>query len=317
MMRAPGARRIVAGLRDVVVVVLLVGMVTVLMTRLAGGSPARAILGQRATQEQIDRLNSELGVDRPLWEQVVATLAAYARGDLGASFANPSKTVASIAFEALPATLGIIVLTVIFSLVFGLILGLYGGTRGPFATRATNTVSIILLSFPPFSLALILILTVALGLKLAPAGGWAGSWPDNLTYAWLPALALSGMLLPQIARTVQQRASDLVAEDFIEAAESRGLSQSRIVMRHILPNVLLPVITIVGFNASFLISGAVVVEAVFGVPGFGQVLSDAVAQRDYPVIQGLAMLTAVLVVAVNFFCDVLYTVADPRTRVLT
>ncbi|GII95173.1 ABC transporter permease [Sinosporangium siamense] len=311
----PAVKRPLRALRDVGVVVLLVVTFTTLLMQFAQGSPGRAILGPRASQDQVDALNHTLGADRPVIEQIGSSLAGYVRLDLGHSLSNPEQSVAGLAAGALPVTASIIGLTLAISLVGGVLAGLAGALSRPSVDRAVSAAAVSILSIPPFALALLLIVGVAIGLGLAPAGGWAGSWPANLSYAWLPSLALSGLLLPQIARTVQQRARELAGEEFIEAGEARGLSRSRLTFRHILPNVLLPVITIVGFNASFLIAGAVVVEAVFGVPGFGQVLSTAVSERDYPVIQGLALLTAVTVVLINFLCEVLYVVADPRTRV--
>lgn len=308
-------KRVATTVRDMVVVTLLVFLLTVVLSRATGGSPGRAILGNRASQGQVDALNAELGADRPVLEQIFTTVGGYFRGDLGMSFVTPTKSVASLVLEALPVTLMIVALTVLISLVGGVALGLVGSSRNRAASRFVSGLSITILAVPPFALALLLILTIALGLGLAPAGGWVSGMPGALRYAWLPSLALSGVLLPQIARIVQQKASELDREDFIEAAEARGLSPRRILVRHILPNSLLPVITIIGFNAAALISGAVVVEAVFGIPGFGQVLGDAVAQRDYPVVQGLALAAALIVVLINFTSDVLYLVADPRTRV--
>ena len=308
-------KRVATTVRDMVVVTLLVFLLTVVLSRATGGSPGRAILGNRASQGQVEALNAELGADRPVLEQIFTTVGGYFRGDLGMSFVTPTKSVASLVLEALPVTLMIVALTVLISLIGGVALGLVGSSRNRAASRFVSGLSITILAVPPFALALLLILTIALGLGLAPAGGWVSGMPGALRYAWLPSLALSGVLLPQIARVVQQKASELDREDFIEAAEARGLSPRRILVRHILPNSLLPVITIIGFNASALISGAVVVEAVFGIPGFGQVLGDAVAQRDYPVVQGLALAAALIVVLINFTSDVLYLVADPRTRV--
>lgn len=311
----PAALRTLRALRDVVVVVLLVVAFTTLLVQLAQGSPGRAILGNRASQEQVDALNHTLGVDRPVLEQIGSSLGGYLRLDFGDSLTNPAQSVLGLAGDALPVTGAIIGLTLLISLVGGVLAGLAGAMSRPSIDRAVGVGAVMVLSIPPFVLALLLILGVALGIGIAPAGGWAGSWPANLEYAWLPSVALSGLLLPQVARTVQQRARELANEEFVEAGESRGLSRSRLTFRHVLPNALLPVITIIGFNASFLIAGAVVVEAVFGVPGFGQVLATAVAERDYPVIQGLALLTAVVVVLINFLCEVLYVIADPRTRV--
>jgi len=199
--------------------------------------------------------------------------------------------------------------------VVGIPLGLWAGvSRRRGVSRGISSAALVLLSLPPFALSLVLLLIIAVGLKLAPAGGWGDGWPENFRYMWLPSLSLSALVLPQVIRTVRQTASEAAAHDFVEAARSRGLSPTRIALRHILPNCLLPVITVIGLNAAALIAGAVVIEAVFGLPGIGGVLSSAVNERDYTVIQGVALVTAVAVITINLVTDLLYALVDPRVR---
>ncbi len=173
---------------------------------------------------------------------------------------------------------------------------------------------IVCLATPPFVIGFLLLLVVALALHLAPAGGWGSSWLSDFSYIWLPAVALSGYLIPVIARVVRQRAAEIGLHGFIESAIARGLSPSRVMVRHVLPNALLPLITVIGLNIGALISGAVIIEIVFNLPGIGTTLVQAVLQRDYPVVQGIALLIGILVVLINSFTDLLYLAADPRTR---
>ena len=166
---------------------------------------------------------------------------------------------------------------------------------------------------PPFLVGFLLLL-FALDTAAFPAGGWGNGLSGSLDYLPLPALALSAYLTPIIARTVRQSIHEVLSENFIEAAVARGLPAWRLVARHILPNGLLPLITLVGYNIGALIGGAVVIEAVFNLPGIGSALVYAVSARDYPVVEGAALVTAILVVIINAVADVLYQYVDPRTR---
>jgi peptide/nickel transport system permease protein len=307
--------RLLCRVGEVALVAVLVVVLTALLVRLTPGDPARGILGERASAASVQQLRVQLGLDRPLLTQIGHTLGDAARGDLGTSLVRRDRGVASIVGEALPITLSLIVGATLISVFVGVPLGLLGAmTSRRRVDRLVNVFSITVLSVPPFVLSLLLLLVLALGLGLAPSGGWGTGWPDNLRYAWVPSLALSGLLMPQVIRTTRQTARELQSQEFVEAAEARGLSPTRVALRHILPNSALPIVTIVGFNAAALLGGAVVVEAVFGIPGFGQVLVDAVQSRDYPVIQGVALASALLVVGLNLLIDVFYSVADPRSR---
>jgi peptide/nickel transport system permease protein len=311
-------RRLLRLLGEMAIVAVLVVVFTNLLIRLAPGDPARVILGTKASPEQIAALRDQLGLDTPLPQQVVGMLVDLSRGDLGATLADPDRSVMSLIVDALPVTLTLIVLTVVISGVVGILLGLWGAlSRRRAVDQGVSAGAIALLALPPFVLSLLLLLLVAVAWGLAPAGGWGDGWPGNLAYAWLPALALCGLLMPQVIRTVRQNAGELRSQEFVESAHSLGLSPIRVNLRHILPNASLPVITVLGLNAAALIAGAVVVESVFGIPGLGQVLEDAVASRDYPVIQGVALVTALIVVLINAATDLIYGLVDPRVRVQT
>lgn len=307
------ARRVV----DVGVVVVLVVIGTALLIHLAPGDPVRAILGTKAPQEAVDALREQLSLNDPLFVQLGGSLADAMKGDIGTSLIS-GRPVISMIGQALPVTGSIILTTLVFSLGAGVPLGLYAALRhGKRSDRLIGTGALIILAIPPFVLSLLLIGLLAVGLGWFPAGGWSSQWPEMLYYLVLPSLALTGYLGPQIMRSTRQSALSILDLQFLESAKARGLSRQSIVLRHLLPNSALPIITVVGVNAAALVSGTVIVEALFGLPGFGQLIQVAVATRDYTVLQGTALVTAIAVVVVNLLCEVLYRLVDPRVRITT
>lgn len=300
---------------QVVTVALLVTVGTSVLVRLVPGDPALTILGDRATPETVLALRDQLGIDQPITQQVLNALGRLAQGDLGASFAYSGQPVTALIAPALSVTGSLAALTIAFSLLTGVPFGLWLAlTRRSEADLIGRLGTTALLALPSFMAGLILLYVVSLKLGVAPAGGWAGSWPANLEYLWLPALALSMYLGSMIARTVRQAALDVIGQPFIEAARTRGIPRHRIVLSHVLPNALLPVITLVGFNAGILVSGAVSVEVVFALPGLGAQLLEAMGARDLPIVQGIALFTAVSIVVFNLLADVLNIAVDPRLR---
>jgi peptide/nickel transport system permease protein len=223
--------------------------------------------------------------------------------------------VSEIIGRALPTTLSIVLTAMLLATLVGVGLGLAAALsprRG--LDVSVRTGAMVLYSTPTFLVALVLILVLSLSLGWFPAGGWAGSWPANLPFLVLPAVALSAHLTPVITRTVRQSAIQADGQQFVEAAYVRGLSSRALTFRHILPNSILPVVTLLGLSLGGLITGAIIVEAVFGLPGLGAEMVKAVSRRDYPVIQGIALVTAVAVVVGNMLAEVVYTLVDPRAR---
>ncbi len=294
---------------------LVVVVITFLLVHAVPGDPALNILGLNATPQSIAALRASLHLDDPITDQFATYLGSLAQGDFGHSLLGQQPAVADLIAAGFPVTASIVACTLLMSLVIGIPLGLVAGLskrRGvDLGIRAGATV---MLATPAFYTSLLLIFFLAVRAGIAPAGGWAGSWPANFEYLWLPSLALSLYLAPIFARAVRQTARETMRQQFIEAAGARGLSSRRVVVRHILPNSLLPVITLIGYNVGSLLGGAVIVESVFGIPGIGLELVHAVAQRDFPVVQGVALVGGLAVVACNLLADALYTVVDPRTR---
>ncbi len=296
-------------------VIIGVVVTTFLLIHLVPGDPAQSILGVHATPDSVAALRSEMHLDKPIAEQFWLFVSQIANGSLGNSLVQQGRSVTSIAFPAMGVTLFLTAIAIVFSLVLGIPLGLLAALwRKPGIDIVVRSLAAAMLATPPFLIGFILLIVVALKLAIAPAGGWGQDLWSNLDHVWLPALALAAFLVPIVIRAVRQSAIETSREQFIEAAVSRGVPRWRLVARHILPNSLLPVITLVGVNVGGLIGGAVVIEAVFALPGTGTALVQAVDTRDYPVVQGIALEAAVIVVLVSLVTDFLYMVIDPRTR---
>lgn len=293
----------------------LVAVLVFMIIRLIPGNPAQQVLGQRATPRAVAALEHQLGLNRPLIDQLGSYFGGLVRGDMGHSLVEQGVSVQSLVISGLGVTLAVVTATVLLSLLVGAPFGLWSAlSHKPGIDVGIRGVSVLLLASPPFFLGLILILLLSLQWHLLPAGGWASGWPANLEYLLLPAMALSCYLGPIIVRTARQAAMQAAQQDFVEVTLARGISPRRVVFRHILPNSLLPLVTLIGLNIGWLISGAVVVEVVFALPGLGQVLAQAVTELDYTVIQGVAIVSAFVVVAANLLADVVYTLVDPRIR---
>ena len=296
------------------VVAFVVVVITFLLVRVVPGDPATAILGTKGSDAAKDALRKSLDLDDPLYMQFLHYLENLLRGDLGESFSGGGRSVQSIIVDSLGVTLPVVAITMVISTVISVPLGLLAGLRRGVTDVGIRATMTILLTLPPFFLGLVLLLVLALKIPLFPAGGWAGYWPDNFQYSILPSLALAGYLVPILTRGTRQAAITASQQTWMEASYARGLSPLRLAFAHVLPNSLLPVITLLGYNVGILIASAVVVEAIFGLPGIGQELVNAVNQRDYPVIQGIALATALIIIAANLLADLVVSFADPRGR---
>jgi len=301
-------------LAEIAGVAILVTVVTALLVHVIPGGPARAILGPKATSSEVATLTRQMGLDHPLPQEIATYIWHALRGNLGHSLAQP-ESVTHIIGQTLPITLSIIASVIVLSTVLGTSLGLWAATSSMRLVRTgISGILIGMLAMPPFFVALVLILLLSVSLGVLPAGGWGNAWPENFRYLVLPTLALSAYLMPILARAVRQSAEVTMGEDFVEAALSRGFSRRWVIIRHVLPNSSLPVIALIGYNAGALIGGVVVVEAVLGIPGMGLQLVTSVEARDYPVIQGIVLCTAVLVIIANLVTDAVNTLIDPRLR---
>jgi peptide/nickel transport system permease protein len=309
-----GKSRAVGAVLHALTVVVFVVIITFALVRIVPGDPVVSIEGINSTPQARAAMRAQLNLNKPLPVQFEHYVRSLATGDLGTSLIQQGRPVSTIVASTLPVTLALIAATVLIACLLGVPLGLLAALSRGFVDFSIRAVMTALLALPPFFLGLILILFVSVRAGVLPAGGWGSNPLADVKYLVLPALALAAFLTPLIMRVCRQAAVHALHEQWVETAIARGISRRRIIWSHLLPNTLLPVVTLVGYNVGALLTGAVVVESVFALPGIGQELVNSINTRDYPVIQGIALVSAIVVVIANLLADLVSTVVDPRTR---
>ena len=299
------------------VVLLLVSLMTFAMIWLVPGDPASAFLDASATPEQVARLRVALGLDKPLPLQMADWYGRVLRGDLGQSILL-NRSVAAALVERLPVTLSLAGFALAFAVVFGIAAGTVAAVNHDrWPDQAVMTIALIGLSTPEFWLGLVLILLFAVQLGWLPTGGFVPiveSPTGWLRTILLPALTIGLVQVGFIARMTRASMLEALAQDFVRTADAKGLSRFDVVVRHGLPNALIPILTVIGIVAGALLGGTVIIEQVFSIPGIGRLIIGAIAARDFPVMQGGLLFLAVIYLAVNLTVDILYAVVDPRVR---
>ncbi|HEU5218139.1 MAG TPA: ABC transporter permease [Gemmatimonadales bacterium] len=317
-------RRILLGLLRGVAVVLGVVTLTFFLLHLAPGDPVQRLLGPAASAEQVATARHTMGLDRPLAAQYADWVSRAARGDFGQSIAH-GRPASALLGEAWPATALLVSLSLLLSWAGGIAVGaLQANTRRRGLDAAASAVTVALNAMPGYWLGLVLVMVFTYRMGLLPSFGAAGldaeflSGParvtDRLRHLALPLITLTLIGLGGAARFSRASMRELRDVPFMVSARARGLTETRVVVRHQLRNALVPIVTLLGLALPALFSGAVFVEAIFAWPGVGQVLVQAVQARDYPVVMAAATISAILVVAGNILAEFLATLADPRTR---
>jgi peptide/nickel transport system permease protein len=304
----------------------LVGMIAVMFTvvtivfvivRVAPGDPAAVMLGPDATPADIAALRERLGLDQPLILQYVYFLGQLLRGDLGQSIFLNMPVLSALAERAEP-TFFLTLFSILIASAIALPVGILSAyTRGSLFDQLATTLAMLAASIPSFWLGLVLIQIFAVRLGWFPVSGYGGpnaSFLERLSHLVLPAMALGIVSSALITRFTRASMLDVLNDDYVRTARSKGMGEFRVVMKHAFKNALIPVLTVIGLTAALLISGAVVTETVFGLPGVGNLVVSAVLRRDYPVIQGALLVIAALYVLINFLIDMLYLAIDPRVR---
>lgn len=300
------------------VTLLLASVVVFAGVRALPGDPALALAGEEATPETVAAIRDRLGLDGSLVEQYLRFLGSALTGDLGESTRTGTPVT-----ELIAATLPVTAWLSLYAIVVAVVAGMAAGTlaavyRGRGVDAAVSGLSLVSLSVPNFWLGLLAILYLAVGLGLFPASGYVAVTDDPLRAVWhltLPALILGTGLAAIVMRQTRASMVDTLTADFVRTARAKGVSRGAVVLRHALRNSLLVVLTIVGLQLGGLVSGAVVTERIFGLPGFGKLTLDSVFTRDYPVIQGVVLVVTLAYIVINLAVDVLYSVVDPRVRV--
>ena len=300
------------------VTILLASVVIFLGVRMLPGDPALAMAGEEATPERLAMIRADLGLDQPVLVQYGRFLTEVVSGDLGES-TRTGASVTSMVAATLPVTLWLSLYAIVVAVVSGVVLGLVAERyRGRWPEWVANAAALTSLSVPNFWLGMLAILYLCIGLGLFPASGYVPLTDDPvgwLVHLTLPALILGTGLAAVIMRQTRASMIETMRTDYVRTARAKGLGRVRVLLRYGLRNSLIVVVTIAGLQLGGLISGAVVTEQIFALPGFGKLTLDAVFQRDYPVIQAVVVLTTAGYVLVNLAVDVLYSVIDPRIRV--
>jgi peptide/nickel transport system permease protein len=291
-----------------------VTLVAFALVHLVPGDPARIALGPRAPQTAVDAARSTLGLDHGLVRQYVDFVGGALHGDLGYSIQERAG-VASVLGPRIAPSLLLLGYATLLSLLIAVPLGIVSALRRDrVADHLIRVFTMVTFAMPSFWLALVLVLIASLELHLLPVSGYGGSLPEKLRDLTLPALTIALYLAPMLVRTLRGSVIDALGSDYVEAARARGLSERRVVGRHVLRNASIATITVLAVNLGFLISGTVVVEVVFDLPGLGSLIVRAVQTRDFPLVQALTLVFGVIVIAVNLLADVAYALVDPRVR---
>ena len=297
---------------------LLATVVVFLGVRALPGDPALALAGEDRTPETLRAIRQQYGLDQSLPVQFWRFVTHALQGDLGISI-RTGASVTSMLRTALPVTIELSLLAIAFATLLGVGAGIVAAVRrGRPAEWLANALALLGLSVPSFWLGLIAILYLAVATGIFPASGFVPllqSPVENLRHIILPAVILGTGLSAVIMRQTRSSMLESLSTDYVRTARAKGLRSGVVVRRHALRNSLIVVVTIVGLQLGGLISGAVVTEQIFGLPGFGKMTVDAVFQRDYPVIQGVVLITATAYIVINFLVDLLYSLIDPRIRV--
>jgi peptide/nickel transport system permease protein len=290
---------------------VLLGVATLVFSliHLIPGDPAQAILGEAASQADVQELRRRLGLDRPLLEQYGLFLRGVASGDLGSSLRTGQPVTAQI-LERLPATIELAAASMLVALCVSIPLGIAAAVwRGTVVDHAAMTLALGGVSIPNFWLGPLLAIVFAIELGWLPVSG--RGTPAHLV---LPAISLGVALAAILARMTRATMLEELREPYVQAARARGVSRFRAVVRHAFRNSLIPVVTLVGLQFGAVLTGAVITETIFAWPGIGRLLIQSISFRDYPLVQGCILLIAVTYVGVNLLTDLVYGVLDPRIR---
>jgi peptide/nickel transport system permease protein len=288
-----------------------------LLLRLTPGDPAAILAGDAATTEQLERIREAMGLNEPILTQYFTWMGKIMQGDLGVSLISGVPVIDMVS-QRIGPTISIAVLTIIIAVLVAIPMGVVAAWRHrSWADYLVMSFSVLGFSVPVFLVGYVLLLIFSVNLGWLPVQGFkpiSSGLGGFLERAILPALTLASIYIALIARMTRAAMLDVLGEDYIRTARAKGVSDRRLLFVHALKNAAVPVVTIIGTGFALLISGVVVTESIFNIPGIGRLTVDAVLARDYPVIQAMILLTSALYVFVNLLIDLSYTLFDPRIR---
>ena len=296
---------------------LLVSLLSFLLIKLVPGDPAVVIGGATATAAEIEAIRHNMGLDRPLHVQLWAYYTNLARGDLGRSLLL-GQPVAEALLQRAPVTFAVAAYSMVLTLALGLASGVVAALRhNRWADQLVSFVALLGVSLPNFWLGLMMIVVFSVHLGWLPTGGYASPVENPvafLRFATMPAVALALLQIGLLTRVTRSAMLEELRQDYVRTARAKGLPERLVVGRHAMTNAMIPVLTVIGLILSVLLSGSVIVETIFDVPGIGLLLGNAILRRDYPMIQGGLLFVAATLMLLNLLTDILYGVFDPRVR---
>jgi peptide/nickel transport system permease protein len=291
-----------------------VTIIAFFMIHLIPGDPARTILGIHATPSAIAILHRQWGLNRPLADQYWLFMDRLVHGNLGQSLYYGTG-VSGLITTRLPATLWLIIYATVIAVVISVPLAMIAASRkDALRDHIVRVVPLLGLGMPSFWLALILQTTLAVKYRLFPVSGYGAGIAGHLHAMFLPSLTVAIALCPVVIRSLRASMLNVLGADYVTTARAKGVPGLRLFVRHVLRNAVIPAITVLGINIGFLVGGTVIVEQVFSIPGVGQLMIGSIFQRDFPVVQAVALVFGIMVVLVNLLTDMAYAALDPRVR---
>lgn len=311
-------RFILRRLLSLIPVLFVVSVVIFSLIHLTPGDPARRILGEKASDDQVAALHASMGLDQPIVMQYLKWVGGVFTGNLGDSYFLRKSVVEAISDDAVPTiqlALIAIIVAVLLSVPFGTIAAKF---RGGSFDKVVTGFTLLGMTVPSFVLAIGMMLLFGLTLRWLPISGYVNPFEhfgDGLKTLLMPGIALGAITAALITRTTRAAVLDVLGADYIDAARSRGVAERRLLFSHTLKNASLPILTIIGLSLGGLVTGAAVTETIFNIPGLGQLLVTSISRRDYPVIQGVILFITLIYLLTNLLIDLLYGIVDPRVRV--
>lgn len=287
-------------------------LVSFFLIHLIPGDPVAVILGNHYNAATAAALRKALGLNQPLWDQYLLFVGHLVHGNLGQSVYY-TEPVTQVIGDRIEPTIWLVVYSAVLAAIISLPLAILSALRSDgVIDQVIRSLFVIAFAMPPFWFGIILILVFSVDLKLFPVSGFGNGFTDHLQSLFLPSLTISLAFSSVLIRSLRNSILEVMHEDYVRTAKSKGVRFRVLILRHVLRNALLPTVTIFGVNIAFLLGSTVIIENVFAIGGIGQLLVSAILQRDYPVVQGITLVLAVAVVAINLVTDVVYAVLDPR-----
>ncbi|MBR9651706.1 ABC transporter permease [Thalassovita aquimarina] len=296
-------------LMESILILLGITLVTFILLYLVPADPARQIAGRSATAETVQNIRDQLGLNDPFFMQYWRYLTALFQGDMGRSYLQRAE-VSELVASRLPASLLLMVAAIVTELIFGLTIGIVAALRrNRPADHGLMIFSFVSISAPQFVIGILLLYVFAVKLGWFPIGGYG-----SFAHVVLPAVTLGFLGAGWYSRMMRSSMIDVLGQDFVRTAQAKGLGKARIILRHVIPNAILPIIAMIGIDIGLFMSGIVVVESVFGWPGIGQLAWQAIQRVDIPVIMGVTMISATAIVLGNLLADLVAPMIDPRIK---